>query len=100
MPLKALLKKTGPPATVFPEGAVTAPQVWNPLWSPRAMNMYSPLTLQLGANAHSIPPPTVQVVAVLLPEVEMSQLPHPTAVFWHASTTEARVGTKAAPPLT
>src|SRR6267378_2745840 len=100
MPLKELLKQNGPPARVAPDGVVTGPQVWNPLWSPRAMNMYSPLTLQLGANAHSIPPPNVHVTAVLVPEVEMSQLPHPAAVFWHVSTTEARVGTKAAPPLT
>jgi hypothetical protein len=58
--------------------------------------MYSPLTLQLWANAHSSPPPTV----FLLPEVEISQLPHPMSVFWHASRTEASVRTKAAPPLT
>src|SRR6516162_1547416 len=98
MPLKVLLKQNGPPAKVVPAGVVTGPQVWNPLWSPR--NMYSALTLQLWANAHSSPPPTVQVVAVSLPEVAMSQLPHPAAVFWHRSTTEAWVGTKAAPPLT
>jgi hypothetical protein len=42
--------------------------------------MYSPFTLQFGANAHSTPPPTVHVVTVSLPEVEMSQLPHPAAV--------------------
>src|SRR5450759_2665350 len=100
MPLKLLLKQNGPPARGVPAGVVTGPQVWNPLWSPRAMNMYSPLTLQLWANAHSIPPPTFHGLTLLLPEVEMSQLPHPATVFWHASTTEARVGTKAAPPLT
>src|SRR5258705_6934443 len=100
MPLKLLLKQNGPPASVAPEGVVTGPQVWNPLWSPSAMNMYSPLTLQFAANAHSIPPPSVHVVTVSRPEVEISQLPHPAAVFWQASTTEARVGTKATPPLT
>src|SRR5882757_5305657 len=100
MPLKALLKQNGPFASVFPAGVVTGPQVWKPPWSPSAMNMYSPLTLQLGANAHSIPPPSVQAIAVSLPEVEISQLPHPAPVFWQISVTEARVGTKAAPPLT
>ena len=55
MPLKVLLKQNGPPARVVPAGVVTGPQVWDPLWSPRAMNMYSALTLQLWANAHSSP---------------------------------------------
>jgi hypothetical protein len=32
---------------------------------PRPMNMYSPLTLQLLANAHSMPPPSVPVMMVL-----------------------------------
>src|SRR5689334_12059729 len=95
-----LLKQNGPPASGAPDGVVTGPQAWNPLSSPSAMNMYSALTLQFVVNAHSMPPPMVQVVTVLLPAVEMSQLPQPIAVFWHASMTEARVGTKAAPPLT
>src|ERR1700674_3510625 len=99
MPGKLLLKQNGPPATVPPAGVIAEPQLWNPLFSSAAMYMYSPLTLQFGANAHSIPPPTVQVLAVLLSPVEISQLPHGPAVFWHESTTEARVGTKAAPPL-
>src|SRR5437016_2977907 len=100
MPLKALLKQNGPPPTGVPAGVIAEPQAWNPLSSPSAMNMYSPLTLQFAANAHSIPPPIVQVVMVLRLEVEISQLPQPAAVLWHASTTEVRVGTKAAPPLT
>src|SRR5215470_10762248 len=99
MPLKLWLKQNGPPATTAPWGFIASPQVWNPPSSPSAMNMYSALTLQLGANAHSIPPPSVHVVTVLLPAVETSQLPHPIAVFWHTSTTALRVGTKAAPPL-
>ena len=66
MPPKLLLKQNGPFATVPPVGVVTEPQVWNPLLSPRPMNMYSPLTLQFWANAHSSPPPNVQVVTVLL----------------------------------
>src|SRR6266404_2851086 len=100
MPSKRWSKQNGPPARMAPDGVVTGPQVRNPLPSLRLMNMYSPLTLQLWANAHSSPPPTVHVVTVLLSEVEISQLPHPMAVFWHASRTEASVRTKAAPPLT
>src|SRR5215510_5980500 len=99
MPSKLWSKQNGPPPTGLPEGAVAGPQLRNPPSSPSAMNMYSALTLQLGANAHSIPPPSVQVVTVWLAPVEMSQLPHPMAVVWHASTTALRVGTKAAPPL-
>src|SRR5262249_35655886 len=95
-----LLKQNGPPARVAPDGVVTGPQVWNPLSSPSAMNMYSALTVQFVAKAHSMPPPMVHVVTVFLPDVEMSQLPQPIVVFWHVSMTEARVGTKAAPPLT
>src|SRR5262245_30559519 len=100
MPPKLWLKQNGPPARVAPDGVVTGPQVTNPSSSPSAMNMYSPLTLQFSANAHSMPPPIVHVVTVSLPEVEMSQLPHPMTVFWHGSMTLDRVGTKAAPPLT
>src|SRR4051794_36835074 len=100
MPSKLWPKQNGPPANVVPAGVVTAPHVWNLLLSPRPMNMYSPLTLQFWVNAHSTPPPTVQVVTVSRPLVATSQLPHPAAVFWQASTTEERVGTKAAPPLT
>lgn len=40
-------------------------------------NMYSALTLQLPANGHSMPPPTVPVVTVFDTEVEVSQLPQP-----------------------
>src|SRR5262249_31821734 len=83
-----------------PDGVVTGPHVWNPLRSLRPMNMYSPLTLQLWANAHSSPPPTVHVVTVLLLEVEISQLPHPMAVFWPPPRTETPSRTQAAPPLT
>src|SRR5215204_1944397 len=100
MPPTALLKQNGPPTNGAPEGVVTVPQVWKPLSSSSAMNMYSPLRLQFPANAHSIPPPIVQVVMVLLPDVEISQFPHPTTVFWQVSMTEALVGTKATPPLT
>src|SRR4051812_9303674 len=100
MPPKEWSKQNGPPASMAPDGVVTGPQVRNPSWSLRAMNMYSPLTLQFAANAHSMPPPTVQVVAVSLPEVEISQLPQPATVFWHVSRTEDLVGMKATPPLT
>src|SRR5258708_37741166 len=100
MPSKRWSKQNGPPARMAPDGVVTGPQVWNPLPSLRPMNMYSPLTLQLWANAHSSPPPTVHVVTVLLSEVEISQLPHPMAVVWPASRAEASIPTKAAPPLT
>src|SRR5215208_3935355 len=99
MPPNALLKQNGPPPNGAPEGVVTVPQRWNPLSSPRAMNMYSPFTLQFPASAHSMPPPAVHVVTVLLPEVEISQLPHSSPTFWHVSMTEALVGTKATPPL-
>src|SRR6516162_6498099 len=81
MPSKRWSKQNGPPARMAPDGVVTGPQVWNPLPLLRPMNMYSPLTLQLWANAHSSPPPTVHVVTVLLPEVEISQLPHPAGVL-------------------
>src|SRR5262249_13736719 len=100
MPPKALWKQNGPPARVAPEGVVTGPHAVNPLLSSRPMNMYSTFALQFCAKAHSSPPPIVHVVTVSFPEVEMSQFPHPAAVFWHASTTEARGGTKAAPPFT
>src|SRR5262249_53011800 len=100
MPSKRWSKQNGPPARMVPAGVVTGPQVWNPRPSLRPLNMYPPFALQLSAHAHSSAPPTVHLVTVLLPEVEISQLPHPTPVFWHASSTEASVGTKAAPPLT
>src|SRR5580693_3534052 len=101
MPPNVWLKQNGPPRTALPDGATADAQVVNPLSArPKPMNMYSPLTLQLGAKAHSSPPPTVQVVVLVLPEVEMSQLPHPVAVVLHWSRTEAPLATKAAPPLT
>src|SRR5262245_1784177 len=99
MPSKLWLKQNGTPFPTAPPVAVVAgAQVWNPPLPPSAMNIYSALTLQLGANAHSIPPPSVHVVAVWLPAVEMSQLPQKLVA--QPSRTEARVGTNAAPPLT
>src|SRR5437879_4029506 len=97
MPPKSWLKQNGPPPTVAPLGAVADPQLVSVSSSP--MNMYSPLRLQLSANAHSTPPPSVHVVTVSLTEVEMSQLPHPAATVLQVSSTEARTGTNAAPPL-
>src|SRR5215510_2636608 len=101
MPPKLLSKQNGIPLfTGLPSPLNAGLQVWNPPLSPSAMNIYSALTLQLGANAHSIPPPSVHVhvVTVWRPAVEMVQLPHKSVV--HVSTTAPRVGTKAAPPLT
>src|SRR5262245_42706270 len=97
MTSKLWLKQNGPPGTVLPASFFAVPQVWSPGLSSR-MAIYSALTLQLGANAHSIPPPSVHVVAVWRPAVEMVQLPHPSVA--HVSTTAPRVGTKATPPLT
>src|SRR5262249_3961581 len=57
MPSKRWSKQNGPPGRMAPDGVVTGPQVWNPLPLLRPMNMYSPLTLQLWANAHSSRPP-------------------------------------------
>src|ERR1700736_4057059 len=99
MPSKCWLKQNGPPGTAAPDATVATPQLVRV--SSRPMNIYSALTLQCVAKAHSTPPPTVHVVTTLLSEVvEITQLPHPAAVVRHASITEPRTGTKAAPPLT
>src|SRR5215212_8509819 len=42
-----------------------------------AINMYSALMLQLGAKAHSTPPPKVPTVTVSSTPVAISQLPQP-----------------------
>src|SRR5262245_21094459 len=60
---KLWLKQKRPPGTTAPDASVAVPQLVTS-WSPSAMNMYSALMLQLGAKAHSTPPPTVPTVAV------------------------------------
>src|SRR5262245_3829404 len=91
-------KQNGPPGTMAPDAKVAVPQVTAESGS--LMNMYSALMLHCGAKAHSTPPPMVHVVVVSsLVAVAMSQLPQPVAVVAQTSTTPARVGTKAAPPL-
>src|SRR6266540_6067174 len=98
MPPKSWLKQNGPPATAAPEASVAVAQLPS-VWSPTPMNMYSPLTLQLGANAHSKPPPIVPAVTVSEIAVAIPQLPQPVATVKQLSVTEARTGRKAAPPL-
>src|SRR5690349_3490401 len=97
MPPKSWLKQNGPPGTAAPVAKVAVAQLTFESGSP--MNMYSTLTLQLGAKAHSTPPPAVQVVVVSLNPVAMSQLPQPAAMVAQTSVTVALLCTKAAPPL-
>ena len=83
MPWKSWLKQNGPPPTTAPVASVALLQEVSVWRSPNPTNMYSALTLQLPANAHSMPPPTVPVVTVFDTEVEVSQLPQPAATFVH-----------------
>jgi hypothetical protein len=53
------------------------------------MNMYSALMLQLGAKAHSMPPPIVPTVAVSSTAVAISQLPQPAASLVPAARFDA-----------
>jgi hypothetical protein len=65
MPLNSWSKQNCPPPIIVPEALVANPHVVLTCWLPRPMNMYPPLTLQLLANAHSMPPPSVPVMMVL-----------------------------------
>src|SRR5215218_4144416 len=96
---KSWLKQNGPPATTAPEANVAVPQLVRS-WPPSPMNMYSAFRLQLGAKAHSMPPPIVPTVAVSSAPVAISQLPQPAGTEAQVSTTEALIGTNAAPPFT
>src|SRR5262245_30339905 len=100
MPPKSWLKQNAPPPTGVPAGVAATPHVVTTWLSPRPMNMYSALTLQLPANAHSRPPPSVPVAKLLESVVATSQLPHPMAVVLQASAIEASARRNAAPPLT
>ena len=79
MPLKLWLKTKGPPDTTAPELA-SCKAAGLELIIVKADKHVFALHAPVWGERHSTPPPTVHVVTVSLPEVEMSQLPHPVAV--------------------